>query len=185
MVKALIPALFIVLAAYAAHASDRKFGLGIAGGAIVPIVQDDEGRGSHATVRATYRPISSIGFDANLTVAQFGDPDIDLPGVTSDLKGSRLITYGVDAIIGGGPGGAVRPFFIIGAGYFRVSRDQTRAWDRGGTEFGYSGGLGLAIGLTRALQLDLRTRLNIVPAEGSSSRKSAFVQGGFNYYFRL
>lgn len=185
MVKALIPALIIVLSAHPARASDSKYGLGIAAGALIPIVQDDEGRGSHATVRGAYRPINSIGFEANLTLARFGDPDIDLPGVTSDLKGSNFVAYGVDAIIGGGPGGVVRPFIVIGVGYFRVSRDQTEAWDHGGTEFGYSGGLGLAIGLTRGLQLDLRTRLNIVPAEGSSSRKSAFVQGGFNYYFRL
>ncbi len=185
MVKVAVPVLLVFASALGACAGDLTLGVGIAGGAVIPIVQDDEATGSHATLRAAYRPVNSIALEASLTVARFGDPKIDLAGVTNDLQGSSLTAYGVDGIIGGGPGGTVRPFFIIGIGYFRVSRDQTRAWDNNRTEFGYSGGLGLAVGLTRALQLDVRGRLNIVPAEGTSSRKSAFVQGGLNYYFRI
>ena len=185
MIKLITPLLLVALAVAENGFGEVSAGVGVAGGAVIPIVQDDEGTGPHVSLRGLFRPINPLGLEISLTIARFGDPQIDLPGVTSDLEGSSLTAFGLDGILGADPGGLIRPFFIVGIGYFRVSRDQTRAWDSPGAEFGYAGGLGLAIGLTRQLQLDLRGRLNIVPAEGSSSRKSAFVQGGLNYYFRI
>ncbi len=182
MAKMIVVAVIFLLAATMASAQGVSLGFGVSGGLNIPVAQDDQGQGTNFGIRGIVRPLNLLSFEANLNFAKYGDPDIDVAGVTNDLEGSSLTSYGVDAVLGGGPGRGIKPFFLAGIGFFKATRDQTEVFEKQDTEFGYSAGLGIGFGLTPYLALDVRGRANIVPVEGSSSRKSVFALVGLNYY---
>ncbi len=182
MIRSIFAAVLLLALTTAVQAQGLSLGFGASGGLNIPIAQDDQGSGTGFALRAILRPISLVAFEANLNLASYGDPELDVEGVTNDLEGSSVTAYGIDATLGGGAGPGFHPFLIGGLGMFDVSRDQTAAFDEDGAQFGWTAGLGFAIGVGRNLSLDLRGRLNIIPTEGSSSQKSAFVLGGLNFY---
>ena len=182
MAKSLVVAVVFLLATTMVHAQGVSLGFGLSGGLNIPVAQDDQSQGTNFGIRGIVRPLNLLSFEANVNFAKYGDPEIDVPGVTNDLEGSSLTSYGVDAVLGGGPGKGIKPFFLAGIGLFKASRDQTEVFENQDTEFGYTAGLGVAFGLTPYLALEVRGRANIVPVEGSSSRKSVFALVGLNYY---
>ena len=159
-----------------------NFGFGASGGLTIPIAQDDQGSGAAFGLRAMMRPVPMIGVEAFLNFANYGDPELDIAGVTNDLEGSKVTAYGVEGMLGGGPGLGPRPFFTAGLGFFDTSRDQTEAFDEDGAQFGYTLGLGLGFGLTPQLGLDARARFNIIPIDDGGSDKSLFLLGSLNFY---
>lgn len=182
MIRSIFAVLFLLVLASVAQAQGLSLGFGASGGLNIPAVQDDQGTGTSFGLRAILRPISLVAFEANVNFAQYGDPELDIEGVTNDLEGSKVTAYGIDATLGGGAGPGFHPFLIGGFGMFDISRDQTAAFDEDGAQFGWTAGLGFGFGLGPSLSLDLRGRFNIIPTEGSSSHKSAFVLGGLNFY---
>lgn len=183
MSKTLLSVAFTLLLVSSIQAEGLTFGAGASAGLNIPIAQDDQGNGSAFSIRGILRPMPMLGFEAALHIAQFGDPEMDLSGITNDLDGSDVTAYTADVILGGGPGKKIAPYLFAGIGLFDQSRDQTEMFDEEDSEFGWTGGLGLGIGLTPAFSIDIRGRVNIVPVEENSSRKSVFAVGGLNYYF--
>lgn len=182
--KTVITMVILALPSMAGAQNPIKLGIGLSGGLNIPVVQQDQARGTAFGIRGIIGLMSLITIEPNLNFAKYGDPSLDLPGVTNDLEGSKVTSYGVDALLGASmsaPG--LSPFVIVGMGFYKTERDQTAAFDDDGTDFGWSAGLGFALGLSPAISLDVRGRFNMIPVDGGSSKKSVFVTGGLNYFF--
>lgn len=174
----------LLLLPVAGMAQGISLGLGASGGLNIPIVQDDQASGTAFGIRGMVGLMSFVRVEPNVSFAKYGDPSLDEPGITSNLEGSKLTSYGVDAVLGapmGTPGIAM--FGLVGAGFYKATRDQTEVFDDDETDFGWRFGLGLGFGLSSGLGLDVRGALNLVPVEGGSSKKTIFAQAGLNYFF--
>jgi opacity protein-like surface antigen len=161
-----------------------SLGVGASAGLNIPLVQDDQANGTAFGFRGMVGLMSFVRFEPNISFAKYGDPSIDEPGITSDLEGSKLTSYGVDAVLGapmGTPG--LAPFGLVGAGFYKAKRDQTQQFDSDETDFGWRFGLGLGLGLPSGLGLDVRGVMNLIPVDGGSSKKTIFAQAGLNYVF--
>lgn len=174
----------ILLLPVVSMAQGISLGVGASGGLNIPIVQNDQASGTAFGIRGLVGLMSFVRVEPNISFAKYGDPTIDEPGITSDLDGSKLTSYGVDAVLGapmGTPG--LAPFGLVGAGFYKAKRDQTADFDSGDSDFGWRFGLGLGMGLSSGLALDVRGVLNLVTVEGGSSKKTIFAQAGLNYFF--
>ena len=166
------------------HAVSPSFGAGLFAGLDIPLAQDDQAKGSTFGIRGIVNAIPVVSFEPHLTLTKYGSPALDNAGITSDLEGSKITAYGVNAILGaplGVPG--FRPFFLGGFGFYKATRDQTAAFSDGSIDLGWLLGLDVGIGVSPMLGIDLRGQLTIIPSEGSSSKKSASVTGGLTYFF--
>jgi hypothetical protein len=47
---------------------------------------------------------------------------------------------------------------------------------------GWSAGLGVEVGITSVVGLDVRGKLVVIPWDGGDSKKSAVLTGGITYY---
>ncbi len=153
-----------------------QFGVGVNGGVNIPIIQEDQGSGTIFGLKAKLNLLPGISVEPNLNFAKFGDAVKDF----GTRKGSKITSYGVDAILGAGlPGVGVKLYGLIGGGIYSTKRDL----DANTTKVGWATGLGLEIGFTEKIAVDIRGKLNVISSEGSSTKKSAAVTGGVNYYF--
>ena len=184
MCKLLYCSLFILLLPSLVLAQGVSFGLGVSAGLNMPVAQQDQKSGSTFGFRGIVKALPVVVLEPNLAFSRYGDPELDLEGVTSDLEGSKVTSFGVDATVGapmGGPG--LRPFALLGMGFYKASRDQVGDFETGDTRFGWAFGLGSTIGIGPRMAVDIRGKFNMISAEGSSSKKSVFITGGLNYYF--
>jgi len=184
MRKLLMFGVFILLLPMMASAGEMQYGAGAFGGLNMPLIQDDQGSGSAFGAKAIISGLPVFTFEPYLVMAKNGDPEIDEPGVTNDLEGAKITAFGVDGTLGTQMGGqGMHPYVFAGIGFYKATRDQTDMFEEAGTDFGFGGGLGLTFGLSPKLALDVRGKLNVVPTEGGSSDKSAWILGGLNFYF--
>lgn len=154
-----------------------KVGFGVSGGSLFPIVQDDQESGYTLglKVRAEINPF--LAFEPNLNIASFGETTIT--GVGS-RDGSDITHYGIDLTLGGGMGGpGLKPYAFIGGALYNTKRDGDDTTNKSGWSFG----AGLALGIMERVDIDLRSRFNIISSEGSTSRKSVSVTVGAVYFF--
>ncbi len=190
MRKILFTIFLLLLMANSTQAKSRfapkpTFGIGGYFGVEVPVTQDDQGDGTAFGIKLIIKAMPIITLEPFFTSAQYGKAVFDVEGVTMDLEGSKLISYGLDAVIGapiGTPG--FNPYFVGGIGYYKFSREQTNLFDNDKSELGYAGGMGFKINLNQSLSLDVRGKFNVIPVESNSSRKSLSLVGGLNFYFR-
>jgi len=161
-----------------AHAQTPKFGIGAFGGLNMPILQDDQGNGTVFGLKAKLKMIPMILLEPNITFGKWGDPD-PVDGVEL-ASGSKINSYGVDAILGGSPGMAgVKPFFLVGAAIFSVKNDDT-GFDE--SKLGYSAGLGISIGGGPKVDIDIAGKM-VFAVQESGSKKAVYILGGLTYYF--
>lgn len=182
MFKQLIAALLVIGLVGAAQATTPtpiKLGIGAFGGVTIPIVQDDQSEGTVFGVRARFK-LSFIVLEPNATFSKFGDPGT-IDGVDLGVEGSKLNSFGVDATLGGAPGlPGVKPFFIVGIGSYKMENEKTK-FDE--SNIGYSGGLGIGIGLASKFDLDVRGVAIVIPQGDGGSKKSAAITGGLTFNF--
>jgi opacity protein-like surface antigen len=174
----------LILMSSSVLAVGPKFGIGASFGLDIPLAQDDQDQGTIFGFRGKLSLIPMISAEAFLGFTKYGDPKLDgddYVGVTADLEGSKITSYGVNGILGsfGGPG--FKPYGIVGLGFYNIKRDQTQQDD---TDFGFSGGLGFELGFNAPVSVDVRGLLVVVPVEGAS-KKSATIMGGLNYYIGM
>jgi len=177
--KVLIACCLAALLAGAVSAQGIKIGIGFAAGMDVPIGQEDQKSGSIFGFKARLKLLPAIAVEPNLTFTKYGEPSpAGIPDY--DLPGSKITAYGIDVTLGskiGGPG--VKPYGILGAGHYTVKRDEA---DQKLSKLGWSAGLGVELGITAVVGLDVRGKLVVIPFEGGDSKKSAAVTGGITYY---
>ncbi len=159
------------------NAQTPKIGIGAFGGMNMPILQDDQGNGTVFGIKAKVKIIPIILLEPNITFGKWGEPDpvdgVDLP------SGSKISSFGIDAILGGSPGAAgIKPFFLAGAGIYTVKNDDT-GYDE--SKLGYSAGLGIGIGVGPKMDIDISGKAIFAPQEGGA-KKAVFITGGLTYY---
>ena len=93
-----------ILGALMANAQAPKFGVGAFGGMNMPILQDDQGNGTVFGLKAKVKIIPIILLEPNISFGKWGDPD-PVDGVVL-VSGSKITSYGVDAVLGDSPGAA-------------------------------------------------------------------------------
>ncbi len=159
------------------------FGVGVNAGLAYPIVQDDQGNGTIIGLKVIYSLGSLLTVEPNISFLKYGNPTSNVSGINGiydGFEGSKITSYGVDAILGGGGGTGLHPYLLAGAGYYNSKRDMTLQDE---TRLGFSGGLGFELGMGSAFSLDARVKLNVITSEGGGSKKSASASAGINYYF--
>ncbi len=167
--------LLVIIIAPASYA--EPFGVGVFGGVLYPIVQEDQASGYLAGVRVRINLSGPLALEPNLTIGGYGDAEIVGVGKRA---GSSIKHYGVDLILGGGLAAiGPKPYLLLGGAVYNTKRDGDETTNKSG----WSLGLGVALGLTSYIDVDVRGRANIVSSEGSASKKSVEVTAGVTYYF--
>ncbi|PWB68531.1 hypothetical protein C3F09_11475 [candidate division GN15 bacterium] len=166
--------LTLLLAAAALSAQTPKIGLGGFGGLSIPVVQDDQASGTEFGIRARVKlPIVTV--EPNVSFAKWGKADPP-EGITDMPDGSKVTSFGIDALLGGAPGvPGFKPFFVIGGASYKVKNDDT-GYDE--SKLGFSAGLGVMLGLAAKLDLDVRGKAVVIPTDGGGSKKAVSVTAG-------
>lgn len=164
------------------------FGVGASGGMTYPIIQDDQNNGTVFALRGRWS-LGAFGVvEPTLAFTSYGAPD----PITFDshqsldlgIDGSKITMFGLNFVVGGAPGArGLKPMIIGGLGFYKTSNDGTENVQESETKLGFSGGLGLAIGLSTQLEFDARGQLHVIPSEGGASKKSVTILFGVNFYF--
>jgi len=174
----IIPVLVILTVASAANASD-PFGVGLSGGALLPVAQEDQGTGFLFGVRFRLGLHGPFVMEPNIHFGSYGDAEIE--GIGS-RNGASLKHYGIDVTFGNPIAGlGFKPFLFLGGAIYNTKQDGGSTTNKSGWSFGG----GVALGLRPELDVDIRGRFNIAGSEGSASKKSVGLIIGATYYFGL
>ena len=168
----------LLLAALSVSAQTPKLGVGAFGGLSIPLAQDDQASGTVFGFRARFSLAGSLALEGQLGMTKWGQAD-PIDGITLP-DGSKLTSFGVNGILGGGPGPGMKPFFLAGFGSYKIKNDDT-GFDE--SRMGYSGGIGLGFGLGPKLGLDVRGEAVIIPMDGGGSKKAVTGTAGLMMFF--
>ena len=158
-------------------AAASPIGVGVSGGALVPVGQADQDVGSDVGIRLRLKLAHLFAIEPNLNFGKFGAINID--GIGS-RDGSTINHAGVDITFGAPIASVgIKPYLLLGGGVYTTKRSGDETSNRSGWSFGG----GLALGILSYIDIDLRGRFNIVSSDGSASRKSVGITGGLTYYF--
>ncbi len=178
----------VCLTSLASAQSATKLGFGAFGGLSIPILQEDQGNGTEYGLKVRWGAVSMFTVEPYLAFVKWGEPDpIEVlsggPDFSLGIDGSKVTAFGVDLVLGNGVGKmGVSPYFVGGVASFKVKNDDT-GFEH--SSLGWSAGLGLGIGFTPSLAIDVRGKVNVAPQDGGGSKKSASIVGGLNYAFGL
>ena len=180
MSKSPLAALGLWLLASVSPAQSPKFGVGVFGGASIPVAQKDQGTGSDFGVRFRAKLLPFIVVEPHMSFVKWGQPGT-VEGIDLGIDGTKVTSFGLDATLGGLPGAVgFRPFAIVGAASYKVKNDDT-GLDQ--SRLGMSGGAGFAIGVTPKIDVNARAKLVIIPLDGGGSKKAMSLTGGLGYSF--
>ena len=172
-----------LLLATGSMAEKPALGFGVNAGLIYPIIQDDQDNGSMFGLKAMYSLMNMVTVEPNITFVKYGEPstsDPELAGLYDGFEGSKVTSYGIDGILGGRFGArGISPYGIFGFGFYNMKREMT---DQDVTDFGWTGGLGIEIGMSTSFAVDVRGKVNVVPSDGGGSKKSLSATAGVNFY---
>lgn len=180
MKKLLLLAICVLLLSQAGHAQGVKLGVGAFGGVEFPLIQDDQASGTNFGFKGRVN-LSMITFEPFIAFASYGEADIE--DVIGDPEGNSITAFGLDAVLFSGfgaPGPSV--FLFAGIGSYKIDNDQM-VYDQ--SDIGYSFGLGLEIGIAKAISIEGRGRFLAINSEGGATKKSGIVTAGLNYHFGL
>lgn len=170
---AMVAVLAFVLAA-PATAQLPKLGVGAFGGLSLPIAQADQKQGTEFGLRARLSLMSFLSGEAQLAFTKWGKPD-PVSGFPLGISGSKVTAFGVNALVGAGTGVGIKSYLVAGLGSYKIKNDYTHYEV---TRMGYSGGLGLGIGVIPKFGIDIRGELVVIPLEGGGSKKAVTATVG-------
>lgn len=155
----------------------EKTGFGIVAGGLYPVAQDDQETGKTFGAKFRLRLTGPLVLEPNANFGSFGDAQITGAG---SRDGSNMNHYGLDVLLGGLPASiGPKPFLFVGGGVYTIKRSGAVTVNKSGWSFG----AGLAVGVMKILDIEVRGRFNIASYAGSTSKKSVAVTGGLIYYF--
>ncbi len=183
MRRMIVASLWLVLLSSGVFAEGPKFGVGFFAGVDFPVLQQDQANGTIFGFRVRYEAIPTVVLEPNVCFSNYSSPDFE--EFEYDLEGSKVTSFGLDVVLGNSIGATgFKPYFLAGIGLYNRSNETIDdIYDSGGARFGFSGGLGIALGLSPSFDVDARAKLSVAASEGGGSRKSLAVTGGLNYYF--
>lgn len=168
----------LALALVAGSAQAQSIGIGVQpyGGLSYPIIQDDTGSGAVYGVRVPVKVIPVVTLEPYFLSSALGDGEEEILGIKYKRQGFDHTGFGLNAILGSVGGAGVRFYPFAGIGSHKLSRDNYDDIK----ETAYNFGLGLGIGATPKISLEVRGELNMV-VTGDTSRKFANATVGLNY----
>jgi hypothetical protein len=170
--------ILILTAIVSSSALAGQFGIGGYGGVYIPVVQQDQSSGPAYGIKGKISFIPGISLEPNINFDKFGDAEFEF----GTRSGSKVRSYGIDAIFGSGMGTVgFKLYGLIGGGFYSIKRDG----DEDITKIGWSTGLGFEIGIVPSIGLDIRGKLDVISSDGGGSKKAAAVTAGLNYYLGL
>lgn len=179
MKRPLMALLLLFLMPLNSAAEEPWLGVGGFGGIEIPVVQDDQGNGTIFGLKGRVRVLQLLTAEPRIHFTQYGDPSFD--EFTSDLQGSKITAFGLDAVLGSGFGREGLAFYgVAGVGSYKTKRDQT---GQETTDLGWSGGIGFEYGVSPMMAIDVRGVVIVIPSDGGGSKKSAALYGGLNFHF--
>jgi len=169
--------LLVAIAALALAADTARagsIGVGVFGGASVPILQDDQDNGSIYGVRIPVKLVPLLTVEPFYMDTDLGDKTFEIaPGISTTRQGSEVTSYGLNAMLTVGGPLSFYPFVGLGSAKFeRDGQDETFT--------SYHLGAGLALHPIPKFGVDLRAELQMAADEGIS-RKLINITLGASY----
>jgi hypothetical protein len=156
-----------------AGALGLSVGVGVFGGASIPVIQDDAASGTQFGVRVPVHPIPLLTIEPFYARSGLGDVKKTFGGIEYTRTGFDLDTFGVNVALGGAGLVGGLPFYpYVGIMSQHLKRPGT---DR--TEVGYAAGLGLGLSVPMGIAVTARGEFNLLKT-GDTSRKFANVTLG-------
>jgi hypothetical protein len=181
LMKQTVTVLLVLMMASTAWAV-KDISIGAFGGLNIPIVQDDAASGSGFGGKAKFSPIPMLAGAIYFESRTFGDPELEVQGMTLSTDGGNVTSFGVEALIGNTGGGPGPHFYwTFGLSSYKWSRDGQDDL----SEVGYHLGPGFEFVLPAKIGLEGRAKFEIVPTDGGGSRKNVLVFIGLNYHIGL
>ena len=150
-----------------------SIGGGFYAGVAVPIVQEDQDKGSVWGLRAPVKLVPLLTLEQYISSASLGDKTPTSGGFSATPEGSDISGFGLNAMLT--LGGPVRFYPFVGLGtakYKRTGQDESFT--------AYNAGLGFGIGVVPKLDIDLRGELQAA-VDGDVSRKVVNITLGASY----
>jgi len=170
--------LALAFALTAGTAQAQHIGVGVQpfGGLSYPIVQDDTGSGPVYGLRVPVKVIPMITLEPYFLTSSLGDGEEEIGGIKYTRQGFDHKGFGLNAMLGSVGGTGIRFYPFAGIGSHKLTRDDYDDIK----ETAYNFGLGLGIGATPKISVEVRGELNMV-VTGDTSRKFANATVGLNY----
>ena len=164
----------IALALAASSTRAGSIGVGVYGGSSIPVLQADEDKGTLYGVRVPVKLIPLITVEPFYSSSTLGDKTVDIsPGISITREGSKVTSYGANAMLTLGGPVTFYPFVGIGQAKFkRTAQDESFT--------SYHFGLGLGLSPIPKFSLHLRGELQSA-VDGGVSRKMANITLGASY----
>jgi hypothetical protein len=164
----------IALALVPAAASARGVGLGVFGGASIPILQDNATQGTQFGARVPVNIVPLLTVEPFYAKSKLGDKTDTFAGLSYTRDGGEVTSFGANVMLNLGGPVSFYPF----AGLTSSKLEVTGSEDVKKT--GYDFGLGFGIAIVPKLRLDVRGELNAVVTD-QTSRKYGNITGGVSY----
>ena len=179
MKKLIAAGALVLLIVSATQAETPKLAVGAFAGVNIPVLQQDQGMGTAYGAKASVRLMPMLALEPHFTLAKWGDPG-DVDGVDLGITGSKVTSFGLDAVIGKPPAKGLGFVLIGGVASYKVENEDTGYES---SKIGFAGGLGLVLKLMPMLDLEVRGKALIAPQEEGGSKKAGLVTGGLTYHF--
>jgi hypothetical protein len=168
----------LALAFTAGTAQAQSIGIGIQpyGGLSFPIIQDDTGSGPLYGVRVPVKLIPMFTLEPYYLTSDLGEGSVDIGGIEYKRQGFNHTGFGLNAMLGSVGGTGIRFYPFAGIGSHKLERDNYPEIK----ETAYNFGMGLGIGATPKISVEIRGELNMVVTD-DTSRKFANATVGLNY----
>ena len=168
----------LALALIAGSAQAQSVGIGVQpyGGLSFPIIQDDTGSGAVYGLRVPVKVIPMLTFEPYYLTSDLGEGELEIGGITYERQGFNHTGFGLNAMLGSVGGTGVHFYPFVGIGKHKLERDDYPEIK----ETAYNFGLGLGIGATPKISVEVRGELNMVVTD-DTSRKFANATVGLNY----
>jgi hypothetical protein len=155
-------------------ASARGVGVGVFGGANIPIVQDDNGSGSQFGVRVPVTLLKHLNVEPFFGSVSDGDASQTIGGIGYTRSGFDISSYGANVLF---PfGGHLKFYPMVGLSTNKLTRSGSTDQTLNGFHFG----LGLGLSPLPKLSVDLRGEAADI-AKSGSGRTFANVTLGVSY----
>jgi len=165
----------LALALVSSMATAASVGVGVFGGASIPVLNDLSSNGSTFGVRVPVNLLPLLTVEPFYAASNLGDVDESFGTSTSYTRdGGKTSGFGANAMLTFG--GPFKMYPFVGIGSYKIERDGAEDI----TDVGYNFGLGLGFAPIPKLSIDLRGEFNMI-ATDETSQKFANVTLGASY----